>query len=273
MKTYEISKAEAGEFICEGYKAINWDSSTKGYSKFHYGKEGESLVGKFFTVDGDIEECKWGLHFSKDPAHVFNFYEPLGYNRYFKIRAYGKAVDATDGFKTVAQTIEFAEEYDLMEFIDVIKGFDRTGYGISCGYGIRDGYGINNGFGVDDGYGVDDGSGISHGFGIKNCKGVFNCAFCAGQNGIANRLFNKESTEARCDEVISKLRSFNWHPEFMNWNEVKGNKDWWAFCFPKLKKVDEKDAWAKMPKKMKDYIKSLPEFDAAVWEEITGANE
>ena len=58
MKTYEISKAEAGEFICEGYKAINWDSSTNGDSKFRYGKEGESLVGKFFTVDGDIEECK-----------------------------------------------------------------------------------------------------------------------------------------------------------------------------------------------------------------------
>ena len=59
----------------------------------------------------------------------------------------------------------------------------------------------------------------------------------------------------------------------MNWSEVKGNKEWWAFCFPKLKEVDEKEAWAKMPQKMKDYIKSLPEFDAEVWAEITGANE
>ena len=248
MKTYEISKAEAGEVICEGYKAINYDSSTMGDKKFRYGKEGKSLVGKFFTVDGDIRECNWGLHFSKDPAHVFNFYEPLGYNRYFKIRAYGKAVDAKDGFKTVAQTIEFVEEYDLMEFIEIIKNFDRTDNGIS------------------------DGSGISDGYGLKNCKGVYNSAFCVGKNGISNCLFNKQSDEKRCDEVIGKLRGFNWCPEFMNWSEVKGNKEWWAFCFPKLKEVEEKEAWAKMPQKMKDYIKSLPEFDAEVWAEITGEN-
>ena len=141
MKTYEIKKENAGEFICEGYKAINWDCSTMGDSKFRYGKEGESLIGKVFAVDGDIEECKWGLHFSKDPAHVFNFYEPLGYNRYFKIKAYGKAVDSKDGFKTVAQAVEFIEEYDLMEFIEIIKNFDRTSGGsyISGGSNISGG--------------------------------------------------------------------------------------------------------------------------------------
>ena len=278
MKTYEISKAEAGEVICEGYKAINYDSSTMGDKKFRYGKEGKSLVGKFFTVDGDIRECNWGLHFSKDPAHVFNFYEPLGYNRYFKIRAYGKAVDAKDGFKTVAQTIEFVEEYDLMEFIEIIKNFDRTdngishGYGISNGSGISDGSGIRNGSGISNGYGISHGYGISDGYGLKNCKGVYNSAFCVGKNGISNCLFNKQSDEKRCDEVIGKLRGFNWCPEFMNWSEVKGNKEWWAFCFPKLKEVEEKEAWAKMPQKMKDYIKSLPEFDAEVWAEITGEN-
>ena len=250
MKTFEITKDKAGEFICEGYKAISWDSSTEGDSSFRYGEEGENLIGKIFTVDGNIEECKWGLHFSKDPAHVFNFYEPLGYNRYFKIKAYGKAIDAKDGFKTVAQTVEFVEEYDLMNFIDVIKRFDRKEKGSYI-------------------YGGSDISGGSYCFGVRNCKGIYNCAFCVNKNGIANRLFNKESTEERCREVIEKLQSFGWHPEFMNWSEVKGDKDWWAFCFPKLEEVSNKAAWTKMPKKMLKYIKSLPEYDEEVFKEIT----
>ena len=83
-------------------------------------------------------------------------------------------------------------------------------------------------------------------------------------------LFNKQVPQDRANSVIEKIRSFRWYPKFENWYDIKGNKEWWAFCFPKLKEVDEKEAWAKMPQKMKDYIKSLPEFDAAVWEEITG---
>ena len=127
MHTREITKEELGkaEVICYGYKAINYDSSTKAGNKFRYGKKGEKLVGKIFTVDGEIQECKWGLHFSKDPAYVFNFYEPLGYNRYFKIAAYRSVVDDKEGIKSVAQTIEFIEEYDLMKYIDLIKEFDR----------------------------------------------------------------------------------------------------------------------------------------------------
>ena len=75
MKTYEITKAEIdGLDFIEGYKAVNYDLSTKGDNKFKYGEKGENIVGKIFKVDGEIEECKWGLHFSKDPAYVFDFY-------------------------------------------------------------------------------------------------------------------------------------------------------------------------------------------------------
>lgn len=55
----------------------------------------------------------------------------------------------------------------------------------------------------------------------------------------------------------------------MNWSEVKGTKEWWAFCFPKLEEVSNKAAWAKMPQKMLDYIKTLPEFDKEVFKAIT----
>lgn len=115
METIEIQRKElnGAKPLCYGYKAVKWDSGTK--QRFRYGETGEKLEGKIFRVDGDINACSWGLHFSKDPANVFNFYEPLGYNRYFKVAAYENIVDTPDGLKTVAQCIEFVEEYDLMQ--------------------------------------------------------------------------------------------------------------------------------------------------------------
>lgn len=78
MKTIELKKFRKNKKVLAiGYKAIKYDLSTKGSSNFKYGEKGDDLIGKVFTVDGEIEHCHWGLHFSKDPANVFNFYEPL----------------------------------------------------------------------------------------------------------------------------------------------------------------------------------------------------
>lgn len=131
METIEIQRKElnGAKPLCYGYKAVKWDSGTN--QRFRYGETGEKLEGKIFRVDGDINACSWGLHFSKDPANVFNFYEPLGYNRYFKVAAYENIVDTPDGLKTVAQCIEFVEEYDLMQFINLIKQFDRSSTAVS----------------------------------------------------------------------------------------------------------------------------------------------
>ena len=83
-------------------------------------------------------------------------------------------------------------------------------------------------------------------------------------------LFNKPCTEERFREVYDKLKSYNWVPNWRNWYDIKGNKEWWALCFPQLAHVDNDIAWSKMPQQMKDYIFSLPEFNADVWEKITG---
>ena len=106
METIEIQRKElnGAKPLCYGYKAVKWDSGTK--QRFRYGETGEKLEGKIFRVDGDINACNWGLHFSKDPANVFNFYEPLGYNRYFKVAAYENIVDTPDGLKTVAPCLK-----------------------------------------------------------------------------------------------------------------------------------------------------------------------
>ena len=99
---------------------------------------------------------------------------------------------------------------------------------------------------------------------IKNMS-----VFCANKEGGCYYLFNKKSTKERCSEVMSKLRSFNWFPKWHNMYDLKGNKEWWAICFPELMNVDTKTAWAAMPKEMLEYIKSLPEYNEKVFNAVT----
>lgn len=72
MNTYEITKEEIKDMpvMAVGYKAVNYDLTTKGDSQFRYGEKDENIVGKIFKVDGDIQGCKWGLHFQKT-LHMF----------------------------------------------------------------------------------------------------------------------------------------------------------------------------------------------------------
>ena len=371
METIEIQRKElnGAKPLCYGYKAVKWDSGTK--QRFRYGETGEKLEGKIFRVDGDINACSWGLHFSKDPANVFNFYEPLGYNRYFKVAAYENIVDTPDGLKTVAQCIEFVEEYDLMQFINLIKQFDRSSTAVSystavrnsnavsysnavngstavngsdavnCSDAVRNSNAVNGSNAVNDSTAVNgsdavngstavrnsnavngsnavncsdavrnsnavngsdavngstavrnsnavsysnavndsnavncsdavrNSTAVNGSYGIRNCRGVFHSLFCSNKDGISHYIFNKKSNKSRVKEVLCKIREFNWIPEFSNWYGIKGNQEWWAFCFPQLQYVDNDIAWSKMPQNMLDYIKELPEFSEAVWKELT----
>lgn len=210
-----------------------------------------------FTIDGEIAVCERGEHFCKDPAYVFKFYGPLGYNRYFKVACYGKVIDDNDGMKSVAQTIEFVEEYDLMEYVEKIKSYDRTG----C---------VSDSSGVNYSRGVSDSSGVNDSYGIRYCEAITHGLFCYKKESAKYVMFNKKTTKARFDEVYAHILSFGYAPNFDNFYELKGDKEWWALCFPMLMKVDNKTAWSKMPQEMLDYIKSLPEYNEKIFEKIVG---
>jgi len=293
METKEIKLEKNKEIIAEGYKAIKYDLSTKGNSNFRYGKKGDDLIGKAFTVDEDIQECKWGLHFSKDPANVFKFYEPLGYNRYFKIQAFDEVVDTDDGIKSIARTIKFVEEYDIMQFIELIKQYDRSAgvnnsagvnysNGVNRSAGVNDSDGVNNSTGVNysdgvnnsDGVnrsnGVNNSNGVNDSYGVRNCEAVSKCIFCADVDSLKYGLFNKRITEDRYNVIFKKISSFCYSPNFTNFYELKGNKKWYSIAFPELMIVRNKTAWSKIPKEMVDYLKTLPEYDEEIFERITG---
>ena len=104
---------------------------------------------------------------------------------------------------------------------------------------------------------------------MREVQGAYLSAFCYNKNGISAYLFNKKSDEERCAEVINGLRIFNWVPKWHNIYDLKGDKEWWAVCFPELMEYNPKEAWAKMPDEMLKYIQSLPEYDEKIFKAIT----
>lgn len=94
MNTYRINKKDLKnkKVLAEGYKIFRNDWSTK-HGNYCYADENGNVVGTFHKVDGDIEECSWGLHFSRNPFHCFNFYEPVQWNKFAKVRAYENIIE------------------------------------------------------------------------------------------------------------------------------------------------------------------------------------
>ncbi len=259
MKTYTLTENKiAGKAVlATGYKAIKYNGKTM-QGDYSYGSENAEIVGTIHTVDGNISECRWGLHFSKDPAYVFNFYEPLGYNRYFKVEAYEECIDSKDGLKSVAKTLKFVEEYDIMEFIEQIKEFDRSSNAVSDSNAVS----CSNA--------VRDSNAVSDSYAVYKSEAVKNCIFCHSIECAKYHIFNKEVTQERFNEIYRKVCAFGYFPKYDNFYDLKGNKEWWAVCFPELMVVDNATAWSKIQREMVEYLRGLPEFDEEIYKKITG---
>ena len=85
--------------------------------------------------------------------------------------------------------------------------------------------------------------------------------------------FNKKITEERFYEIYKKLLSFNWYPKFNNAEQLKGNLGWYGTNIPAIIGVENKTAWSFMPEEMKEYIKSLPEYNEKIFNKIIGLGE
>ena len=80
--------------------------------------------------------CENGAHFCENPVHIIRYYEPLGYNRYFKVKAYGKVVQDEEKVKSCAQIIEFVEEFGFMDFMKMLSDGNNRSDGTSMCYGL-----------------------------------------------------------------------------------------------------------------------------------------
>lgn len=193
-----------------------------------------------WKCEGDPIICENGAHFCENPVHIIRYYEPLGYNRYFKVKAYGKVVQDEEKEKSCAQIIEFVEEFGFMDFMKMLSNGNNCSDGTSMCYGLL------------------------------QCEGAYLSVFCHKKNGIAYHIFNRETTEQRAVEVLNHIVGFHYIPKWHNITMLKEGEEWTVICWPELRENDKNSAWCDMPAEMLDYIRSLPEFDAQIFKKITG---
>ena len=160
----------------------------------------------------------------------------------------------------------------------ILGGNDISGGNYIMGgndiFGGNDICGGNNIMGGNDIWGGNDIRGGNCIRGAFNCRGIDRCIFCADLRGATLRLFNKEITEERFNEVTSKLYSFYWYPKFNNALELKEKAgSWEKVNASEIKSIEPYEAWKNMPKEMLDYIKGLEEFDTEIFKKITGIKD
>lgn len=150
-------------------------------------------------------------------------------------------------------------------------GTHRT-YNTSCSWGINESYGIKNSCGIHCSYGIENSYGVCSCLFIKNCLGISNSIFCINTTGT-NMIFNKSISFERINSILRdiKLIFMYWHPKFTNAEELILKNNYWEYTpANKIIEVTIKEAYKDMPKELIEYFKSLPEFDAKIFKEITG---
>ena len=109
--------------MVEGYKAF--DNNFK-----CLGKQYEP--NKTFIEDGDIELCKKGMHFCKNPLDIFRYKNIIcgsleGLVRFAKVQAIGKII--SDGDKICTNVLKIKDEIDYFELIhDIFKMNRKENY-------------------------------------------------------------------------------------------------------------------------------------------------
>ena len=154
-------------------------------------------------------------------------------------------------------------------------GIDKSN-GINESCGINWSNGINDSDGINRSDGINCSDGINYSYGIFNSFGVSNALFLADKPQTWS-IFGRDVNENRFYEVRLELfsRLGDWKPTFNNLKSlyIQHGSEWKNTPIPNAEELSIKEAWEGMPKAAIEYIRSLPEFNATMFEKITGIKE
>ena len=255
--------------IAVGYKIFNYDWT--GYNDYSYADENGEVEGSVHTVTGNLEHCGWGLHYCENPVDCMRYRDLIQWNKFALVEAYDENIKRDNDDKSVCRTLKIKKVLSFDDMIKACKEYQVNGSGISNGDGISNGYGIRDGSGISNGYGISDGSGINASMHCRKCEGISRCIFCDGLEGAKLMIFNKPVTVERFDEVWSKLNG--WKPDFTNAQQLKrefGDDKWENTPIFEITSREASEVYAEMPRKLREYIKAMPEYDDEIFKAITG---
>lgn len=221
----------------KGYKAFNKDLTCRGY---------QYEIGKTYEMDDKPIICERGFHFCENIADIFNYYNLNEKDtRVCEIEAMGEIVSSEEDSKKATNKIKILREISWEELKERYKDKNAGGW-------------FNTG---------------------NRNTGLFNT------NEPNARLFNKMSDVKMSDIDTYRINDIL---SFIDKREIKlvykyedEMTDQEKIDYPEYKttggalikeqvKVDVQAEWKKVYKEDKNFIMSLPNFDADIFYECTG---
>ena len=266
-----------------GYKVFNSDWTCRGKQY--------SCPGTF-EEDVKLKICKRGMHFCQKVSSCFDYYSFDSNNKVAEVVAYGEVI--TDGEKSVTNKLEIVREISWEEVLEIVNtGKSCTGLRNSgnwnsgdCNSGNRNSGNRNSGDCNSGNWNSGDCNSGNWNSGDCNSGDWNSCSFSNGCFNTAEPkiyLFNKLSDWTYMDWLDSDARyllnqipgdvlEYVWsedmtdekraeHPEA----EVTG-----GYLKESHDSKTVQDWWDTLSEEQKKIIKSLPNFDAEIFKEITG---
>ena len=273
--------------IIKGFKVFNpdWTCSPNGNTKQY------TCPGKF-EEDVTPVRCGQGMHFCKAAADCFNYYDFNPDNHVAEVAAYGTVVE--EGDKCATNKLEIIREIPWAELLEMVN----TGKGCAglCNSGNRNSGNRNSGNRNSGDWNSGDCNS-----GNRN-SGDWNSGDCnSGNRNSGNRnntnfsngcfntveptihLFNKPSSWTYRDWLNSEARYLmnQIQGDILEWVYLSDMTDEEKAAHPEaettggyLKELDNSECaviwWRSLDQRQKNVIMAIPNFDKAIFKEITG---
>ena len=268
--------------IIKGFKVFNpdWTCSPNGNTKQY------TCPGKF-EEDVTPVRCGQGMHFCKVAADCFNYYDFNPDKHVAEVAAYGEVVE--EGDKCATNKLEIIREIPWAELLEMVN----TGKGCAglCNSGNRNSGDWNSGDWNSGNWNSGNRNSGNRNSGNRN-SGDWNSGDWNNtnfSNGCFNtveptiHLFNKPSSWTYRDWLNSEARYLM--------NQIQGDILEWVYLsdmtdeekaeHPEaettggyLKELDNSECaviwWRSLNQRQKNVIMAIPNFDKAIFKEITG---
>ena len=249
----------------KGYKVFNPDWSCRG---FQYN------VGQVYEMDEKPICCNRGFHFCTKASDCFKYYSFDPDNKVAEVEALGDIDTNNDGNKCSTNKIHIIREITWQEVLDLVNlGKGCTGL---CNSGNRNSGNYNSG-----NYNSGDWNSGNYNSGDWNKSSFNNGCFNTIEPTIM--MFNKPSEITYLDWANSNARYLlNQIPkDVVEWiwsddmtDEEKAAHPEYKTTGGYLKVLDESECsqiwWDELDNSQKEIIKSIPNFNESIFEEITG---
>ena len=281
------------ENIVKGYKVFNPDWTCRGK---------QYTCPGIFEDPGDISVCSKGMHFCKKAADCFNYYDFDPNNHVAEVIAHGKVLEGDD--KCCTDKLEIVREIPWAELLEIVNtGYGNSGYGNS-GYGNSGNRNSgswnsgdwnsgswnsgswNSGNGNSGSGNSGNGNSGSWNSGNGNSGSWNSCNFSNGCFNTAEPkiyLFDKPSEWTYRDWLDSEPRALlnQINCRILVWIYFEDMSDEEKTTHPEarttggyLKKLDNSECaiiwWRGLSEEDKAVIKAIPNFDPAIFKQITG---